>query len=104
MLRRPAFSLLALLLVPNLPLSAPAQAPAPPDTTTFTSEALILRFTYPSTLHETIGLVTQREACCGSVVPSKVYGLMAAGVPSSSSALVLLPQLISLNASVAVGT
>lgn len=53
MLRRPAFSLLALLLVPNLPLSAPAQAPAPPDTTTFTSEALNLRFTYPSTLHET---------------------------------------------------
>ena len=28
-----------------------------------------------------IGLVTQREACCGSVVPSKVYGLMAAGRP-----------------------
>ena len=28
-----------------------------------------------------IGLVTQREQCCGSVVPSKVYGLMAAGRP-----------------------
>jgi len=28
-----------------------------------------------------IGLVTQREACCGSVVPSKVYGIMAAGRP-----------------------
>ena len=28
-----------------------------------------------------IGLVTQRDACCGSVVPSKVYGLMAAGRP-----------------------
>ena len=28
-----------------------------------------------------IGLVTQRDSCCGSVVPSKVYGLMAAGRP-----------------------
>lgn len=28
-----------------------------------------------------IGLVTQRQACCGSVVPSKVYGLLAAGRP-----------------------
>ena len=28
-----------------------------------------------------IGLVTQRDQCCGSVVPSKVYGLMAAGRP-----------------------
>jgi colanic acid biosynthesis glycosyl transferase WcaI len=28
-----------------------------------------------------IGLVTQRNDCCGSVVPSKVYGLMAAGRP-----------------------
>jgi colanic acid biosynthesis glycosyl transferase WcaI len=28
-----------------------------------------------------IGLVTQREECCGSVVPSKVYGLLAAGRP-----------------------
>lgn len=28
-----------------------------------------------------IGLVTQREACSGSVVPSKVYGLLAAGRP-----------------------
>jgi colanic acid biosynthesis glycosyl transferase WcaI len=28
-----------------------------------------------------IGLVTQREACLGTVVPSKVYGLMAAGRP-----------------------
>jgi colanic acid biosynthesis glycosyl transferase WcaI len=28
-----------------------------------------------------IGLVTQRDPCCGSVVPSKVYGLMAAGRP-----------------------
>ncbi len=28
-----------------------------------------------------IGLVTQRESCCGSVVPSKVYGLLAAGRP-----------------------
>jgi len=28
-----------------------------------------------------IGLVTQREACFGSVVPSKVYGLLAAGRP-----------------------
>ena len=28
-----------------------------------------------------IGLVTQKDACCGSVVPSKVYGLMAAGRP-----------------------
>ena len=28
-----------------------------------------------------IGLVTQRDVCCGSVVPSKVYGLMAAGRP-----------------------
>ena len=28
-----------------------------------------------------IGLVTQRDDCCGSVVPSKVYGLMAAGRP-----------------------
>ena len=28
-----------------------------------------------------IGLVTQRESCVGSVVPSKVYGLLAAGRP-----------------------
>ena len=28
-----------------------------------------------------IGLVTQRDDCCGSVVPSKIYGLMAAGRP-----------------------
>ena len=28
-----------------------------------------------------LGLVTQREECFGSVVPSKVYGLMAAGRP-----------------------
>jgi colanic acid biosynthesis glycosyl transferase WcaI len=28
-----------------------------------------------------IGLVTQNERCCGSVVPSKVYGLLAAGRP-----------------------
>ncbi len=28
-----------------------------------------------------IGLVTQRQDCCGSVVPSKVYGLLAAGRP-----------------------
>ncbi len=28
-----------------------------------------------------IGLVTQHEAVCGSVVPSKVYGLLAAGRP-----------------------
>jgi colanic acid biosynthesis glycosyl transferase WcaI len=28
-----------------------------------------------------IGLVTQREVCCGTVVPSKVYGLLAAGRP-----------------------
>lgn len=28
-----------------------------------------------------IGLVTQRPECCGSVVPSKVYGLLAAGRP-----------------------
>lgn len=28
-----------------------------------------------------IGLVTQRDACCGSIVPSKVYGLLAAGRP-----------------------
>lgn len=28
-----------------------------------------------------IGIVTQRETCCGSVVPSKVYGLLAAGRP-----------------------
>lgn len=28
-----------------------------------------------------IGIVTQRESCCGSVVPSKVYGLLAAGRP-----------------------
>ena len=28
-----------------------------------------------------IGLVTQRNACVGSVVPSKVYGLLAAGRP-----------------------
>lgn len=28
-----------------------------------------------------IGLVTQRDACLGSVVPSKVYGLLAAGRP-----------------------
>ena len=28
-----------------------------------------------------IGLVTQRDSCCGSVVPSKVYGLLAAGRP-----------------------
>lgn len=28
-----------------------------------------------------IGLVTQRESCLGSVVPSKVYGLLAAGRP-----------------------
>jgi glycosyltransferase involved in cell wall biosynthesis len=28
-----------------------------------------------------IGLVTQRNVCCGSVVPSKVYGLLAAGRP-----------------------
>ena len=28
-----------------------------------------------------IGLVTQREASCGAVVPSKVYGILAAGRP-----------------------
>ncbi len=28
-----------------------------------------------------VGLVTQRQACCGAVVPSKVYGLLAAGRP-----------------------
>jgi colanic acid biosynthesis glycosyl transferase WcaI len=28
-----------------------------------------------------IGLITQRESCLGSVVPSKVYGLLAAGRP-----------------------
>jgi colanic acid biosynthesis glycosyl transferase WcaI len=28
-----------------------------------------------------IGLVTQRQECLGTVVPSKVYGLMAAGRP-----------------------
>lgn len=28
-----------------------------------------------------IGLVTQRDVCCGSVVPSKVYGILAAGRP-----------------------
>jgi colanic acid biosynthesis glycosyl transferase WcaI len=28
-----------------------------------------------------IGLVTQRTACVGTVVPSKIYGLMAAGRP-----------------------
>jgi glycosyltransferase involved in cell wall biosynthesis len=28
-----------------------------------------------------IGLVTQRNVCCGSVVPSKVYGILAAGRP-----------------------
>jgi colanic acid biosynthesis glycosyl transferase WcaI len=28
-----------------------------------------------------IGLVTQRDSCCGAVVPSKIYGLLAAGRP-----------------------
>lgn len=28
-----------------------------------------------------IGLVTQRDACCGSIVPSKIYGVMAAERP-----------------------
>ena len=28
-----------------------------------------------------IGLVTQQESACGSVVPSKVYGILAAGRP-----------------------
>jgi glycosyltransferase involved in cell wall biosynthesis len=28
-----------------------------------------------------IGLVTQQNSCCGSVVPSKVYGILAAGRP-----------------------
>ena len=28
-----------------------------------------------------IGLVTQRDACCGSIVPSKIYGIMAAERP-----------------------
>lgn len=28
-----------------------------------------------------IGLVTQHDICCGSVVPSKVYGILAAGRP-----------------------
>jgi glycosyltransferase involved in cell wall biosynthesis len=28
-----------------------------------------------------IGVVTQRDVCCGSVVPSKVYGILAAGRP-----------------------
>lgn len=28
-----------------------------------------------------IGLVTQHESCCGTVVPSKLYGIMAAGRP-----------------------
>ena len=28
-----------------------------------------------------IGLVTQTEACCGALVPSKVYGILAAGRP-----------------------
>lgn len=30
-----------------------------------------------------IGLVTQHEICCGSVVPSKVYGILAAGRPGA---------------------
>ncbi len=53
MVRCLALPLLALLFVQNTAPSTPAQAPAPSDTTTFTSEALNLRFTYPSTLHET---------------------------------------------------
>jgi glycosyltransferase involved in cell wall biosynthesis len=28
-----------------------------------------------------VGLITQRESCLGSVVPSKIYGLLAAGRP-----------------------
>ncbi len=28
-----------------------------------------------------IGVVTQRDECCGAVVPSKIYGLLAAGRP-----------------------
>ena len=28
-----------------------------------------------------IGVVTQRDECCGSVVPSKIYGILAAGRP-----------------------
>ena len=28
-----------------------------------------------------IGLVTQRDDCCGSVIPSKLYGILAAGRP-----------------------
>ncbi len=28
-----------------------------------------------------VGLVTQKDVCCGSVVPSKAYGLLAAGRP-----------------------
>jgi colanic acid biosynthesis glycosyl transferase WcaI len=28
-----------------------------------------------------IGLVTQKDSCCGAVVPSKIYGLLAAGRP-----------------------
>ncbi len=55
MVHRVALPLLACLLVPGMAHSAPAQelTPGSPDTTTFTSEALNLRFTYPSTLHET---------------------------------------------------
>ena len=45
-----------------------------------------------------IGLVTQRAACVGSVVPSKVYGLLAAGRPilyigpDNSTAALLIRQ------------
>ena len=45
-----------------------------------------------------IGLVTQRTACVGSVVPSKIYGLLAAGRPilfigpSTSTAAQLIQQ------------
>ena len=28
-----------------------------------------------------IGVITQRKSCLGSVVPSKIYGLLAAGRP-----------------------
>ncbi len=53
MMRTFGLPLLAFLAVSSISTSAPAQAPAPPDTKTFTSEALNLRFTYSSTLHET---------------------------------------------------
>jgi hypothetical protein len=50
--------------------------------TTISLGAFVSRSTLANSLATCdVGLVTQREVVCGSVVPSKIYGLLAAGKP-----------------------